>query len=151
MEFENLYQDIILDHYKHPRNFGEGQPQCTAVELDNPTCGDHIKLMLEVNENGVVKDVKFSGSGCAISVASASMMTEEIIGKSVSEAKAIVKDVLETMRGEKEPNELNEHGDISALKGVIKYPARVKCATLSWHAVQKALNESEKKQNADGK
>jgi nitrogen fixation NifU-like protein len=139
MEFNELYQEIILDHYKQPRNFGEGEPSCTAVELDNPTCGDHIKLMIYVDEGGIVKDLKFTGSGCAISVASSSMMTEELIGKTVDEAKEIIKNIIKIMRGEKGSDFLEEYGDISALKGVIKFPVRVKCATLSWHAAEKAL------------
>ncbi|GAB4335248.1 MAG: SUF system NifU family Fe-S cluster assembly protein [Calditrichia bacterium] len=143
MEFDDLYQEIILDHYKNPRNFGEGSPQCQAVEMDNPTCGDHIKLALQVDENGKIVDVKFTGSGCAISVASASMMTEEIMGKTIPEARQIVSEILETMRGEKDADVLDEHGDVSALKGVIKFPVRVKCATLSWHAVEKALKQQE--------
>ena len=145
MEFDDLYQKIVLDHYKHPRNFGEGLPGSTAVELDNPSCGDHIKLMVAVDEEGKIKDVKFSGSGCAISVASASIMTEEITGKSVKEAEAIINDVLDTMQGRKEPDELDKHGDLSALKGVIKFPVRVKCATLSWHAIQDALKLNKNK------
>ncbi|MEJ2636313.1 MAG: SUF system NifU family Fe-S cluster assembly protein [Calditrichia bacterium] len=145
MEFEELYQEIILDHYKHPHNFGEGQPTCTAVELDNPVCGDHIKLMLEIDEKGIVKDVKFSGGGCAISVASASIMTDEIKGKSVAEVEKIVGDVLKTLRGEQDPDSLDEYGDLVALKGVTRYPVRVKCATLSWHAVQDAIKKIESK------
>jgi nitrogen fixation NifU-like protein len=146
MDFDELYQEIILDHYKHPRNFGEGVPDCTSVELDNPTCGDHIKLMVWIDEEGKIKDLKFTGSGCAISVASASMMTEELIGKTVPEAEEIISEVIEIMRGEKNPEALEKHGDITALKGVIKFPVRVKCATLSWHAVKQALNNLEKKE-----
>jgi nitrogen fixation NifU-like protein len=145
MELDELYQDIILDHYKHPHNFGEGSPLCTDVELENPVCGDHIKLMLYVDKHDIVRDVKFTGSGCAISVASASMMTEEIKGKPVSEARKIIEEVLETMRGEKAPDLLKEHGDLAALQGVIKYPVRVKCATLAWHAVKDALEKRNKK------
>ncbi len=143
MEFEDLYQDIILDHYKNPRNFGEGSPTCTTVEHDNPVCGDHIKLMLYLNEQGKIEEVKFSGSGCAISVASASMMTEAIKGKTVEQARKIIGDVLAVMRGEKAPDVLDEYGDISALKGVIKFPVRIKCASLSWHAAEDALNRNE--------
>jgi nitrogen fixation protein NifU and related proteins len=139
MEFEDLYQEIILDHYKHPHNFGEGKPEYYSVERDNPVCGDHIKLMLEVDENGKITDVKFSGGGCAISMASASMMTDEIKGKTLTEAKKIIADVLEIMRGEKEADVLDEHGDLMALKGVQKFPVRIKCATLSWHAVKDAI------------
>ncbi len=144
MELNELYQDIILDHYKHPHNFGEGNPLCTDVELENPVCGDHIKLMLYVDEKDIVQEVKFTGSGCAISVASASMMTEEIKGKHVAEAGKIIEEVLETMRGEKEPGILEDYGDLVALKGVIKFPVRVKCATLAWHAVKDALEKRKK-------
>ncbi len=139
MAFDELYQDIILDHYKHPRNFGEGEPECSVVELDNPVCGDHIRLMLLVDENNIVKDVHFSGSGCAISVASASIMTEEIKGKSLQDAKAIIEEVLQAMRGEKDAEILESHGDLIALKGIMNYPVRIKCATLSWHAVRDAI------------
>lgn len=141
MAFDELYQEIILDHYKNPRNFGDGSPSCTAIELDNPVCGDHIRLMLHINGQGLVDDIKFNGSGCAISVASASMMTEEVLGKSVAEAKKILADVLGVARGEKEPDVLDDYGDISALKGVAKFPMRVKCATLSWHALDDALKK----------
>ncbi len=143
MELEELYQDIILDHYKNPHNFGEGSPGCTDVELDNPVCGDHIKLMLYVDADGIIQDVKFTGSGCAISVASASMMTDEIKGKSIAEVKKTIEDVLGSMRGEKQLNTLDEHGDLVALKGVVKFPVRVKCATLAWHAVKDALKKNE--------
>jgi nitrogen fixation NifU-like protein len=147
MEFDELYQDIILDHYRHPHNFGVGNPLCTHIELDNPVCGDHIKLTLEVDNDGIVKDLKFSGSGCAISVASASIMTDEIKGKTVEEAEAIIEDVLETMTGKREPDSLDKHGDLVALKGVIKFPVRVKCATLAWHAVQDAVHKYEEKES----
>ena len=144
MEIDELYQDIILDHYKNPHNFGEGDASCTDVELDNPVCGDHIKLMLLIDENDIIQDVKFTGSGCAISVASASIMTDEIKGKKVQEVKKIIEDVLGTMRGENEPGNLDDHGDLVALKGVIKFPVRVKCATLAWHAVKDGLKKDEK-------
>ena len=142
MEIDELYQDIILDHYKNPHNFGEGDPSCTDVELDNPVCGDHIKLMLLIDDNDIVQDVKFTGSGCAISVASASMMTEEIKGKNVQDVKNIIEDVLGTMRGDNELDHLDNHGDLIALKGVIKFPVRVKCATLAWHAVKDGLEKN---------
>ncbi len=145
MAFEDLYQEIILDHYKNPRNFGEGSPTCSAVELDNPVCGDHIKLMLHVNEEGIVDEVQFTGSGCAISMASASMMTEAIKGKKVVEVKAIAAKVIKTLRGEEPPKILENFGDVAALQGVIKFPIRVKCATLSWHALEDALAKIERK------
>jgi len=143
MELDELYQDIILDHYKNPHNFGEGEASCTNVELDNPVCGDHIKLMLLIDENDIIQDVKFTGSGCAISMASASIMTDEIKGKKVQEVRAIIEDVLGAMRGEKKADSLDEHGDLIALKGVMKFPVRVKCATLAWHAVKDGIAKCE--------
>ncbi len=145
MEFDELYQDIILDHYREPRNFGDDKPHCTAVEKDNPVCGDHIKLLIDVDEKGMVRDVEFSGSGCAISMASASMMTEEIKGKPAEQVTKIVQEVLDTMRGEKEPSTLESHGDLVALQGVMKYPVRIKCATLAWHAIAEALKKADRK------
>jgi nitrogen fixation NifU-like protein len=147
MELDDLYQDILLDHYKSPHNFGEGSPSCTDVKMENPVCGDHIKLMIRVDDQDRVQEVKFTGSGCAISVASASIMTDEIKGKPVEEVKKIIEEVLGTMRGEKDPEILETHGDLAVLKGVIKYPVRVKCATLAWHAVRDALKKVEKSAN----
>lgn len=145
MELDELYQDIILDHYKHPHNFGEGDSSGIVVESENPVCGDHIKLMVMVDENEMVQEVKFTGSGCAISMASASMMTEEVRGKPLSEVKKIIEDVLDSMRGEKPANALDEHGDLAALKGVMKFPMRVKCATLAWHAIRDAISKKKEK------
>jgi len=147
MELDELYQDIILDHYKNPHNFGEGEASCTNIELDNPVCGDHIKLMLVIDENDIIQDVKFTGSGCAISMASASMMTDEIQGKKVQDVREIIEDVLGAMRGEKQVDSLDEHGDLVALKGVIKFPVRVKCATLAWHAVKDGITKCEQEKN----
>ncbi|OGB69978.1 MAG: SUF system NifU family Fe-S cluster assembly protein [Caldithrix sp. RBG_13_44_9] len=144
MELNELYQDIILDHYKHPHNFGEGDSSFTNVELENPVCGDHIKLMVYLNDENIVKEVKFTGSGCAISMASASIMTDELKGKPLSEVQQIIEDVLGSMRGEKAAETLDEHGDLAALKGVMKFPVRVKCATLAWHAVKDAIAKSKR-------
>lgn len=144
MELNELYQDIILDHYKHPHNFGEGDLSFTKVELENPVCGDHIKLMIYLDDQDIVQDVKFSGSGCAISMASASIMTDELKGKPLSEVQQIIEDVLGSMRGEKAAETLDEHGDLAALKGVMKFPVRVKCATLAWHAVKDAIAKSKR-------
>jgi len=145
MELDELYQDIILDHYKHPHNFGEGDSSGVVVESENPVCGDHIKLVVLIDENDIVQEVKFTGSGCAISMASASMMTEEIKGKPLSEVKKIINDVLDSMRGDRSADALDEHGDLAALKGVMKFPVRVKCATLAWHAIKDALEKNKKK------
>jgi nitrogen fixation NifU-like protein len=139
MAFEDLYQEIILDHYRAPRNFGKIAHSSVSVEHENPVCGDHLVLMVQTN--GRIKDIRFDGSGCAISMASASIMTELVKHKSIQEAKQLVQNVLETMRGNKDPDTLDEYDDLAALKGVIKFPVRVKCATLSWHALQEALNQ----------
>ncbi len=143
MAFDDLYQEIILDHYRNPHNFGEIQRSCTIVEEDNPTCGDQIKLSLWVDENKTIQDIKFSGQGCAISIASASIMTETVKGKTTDEAKEIADTIITTMRGEGDPDVLDEYGDLIALKGVIQFPARVKCATLAWHALEEALQKAE--------
>ena len=143
MAFDDLYQEIILDHYRNPHNFGEIQRSCTIVEEDNPTCGDQIKLSLWVDENKTIQDIKFSGQGCAISIASASIMTETVKGKTTNEAKEIADTIITTMRGEGDPYVLDEYGDLIALKGVIQFPARVKCATLAWHALEEALQKAE--------
>ena len=143
MAFDDLYQEIILDHYRNPHNFGEIQRSCTIVEEDNPTCGDQIKLSLWVDENKTIQDIKFSGQGCAISIASASIMTETVKGKTTNEAKEIADTIITTMRGEGDPDVLDEYGDLIALKGVIQFPARVKCATLAWHALEEALQKAE--------
>ncbi len=147
MEFDDLYQEIILDHYKHPRNFDQPCPRCTAVEADNPVCGDHVELHVMVNPEGKVEQVSFKGSGCAISMASASMMTEVVKGRSVTEAEKIIQDVLAVMRGEKEPDVLDAYGDLTALRGVSQYPVRIKCATLAWHAMEDALKQAEQKRS----
>lgn len=141
MEFEDLYQEVILDHYRHPRNFGQGHNGCISVEHDNPVCGDHIRLMLDVDESGVIRDVKFEGEGCAISMASASMMTEAVIGKKESEAREIIDSIVQIMRGDSDPENLENYGDLAALKGVVKFPVRVKCATLAWHALENAMSQ----------
>ncbi len=139
MGVDDLYQEIILDHYKHPRNSGEFSEECMSIERDNPVCGDHIKLMVIIDDNNIVSDVKFKGMGCAINIASASIMTEQIIGKSMKEADKIVNAFVNVMHGEQDPEVLDGHGDLTALKGVIKFPVRLKCATLSWHAMEELL------------
>ncbi len=144
MAFDDLYQEIILDHYRNPHNFGEIQRSCTVVEEDNPTCGDQIKLTVWVDEQHTIQDIKFSGQGCAISIASASMMTDMVKGKTVQEASDLANTIIQTMRGEGDPDVLDEFGDLIALKGVIQFPARVKCATLAWHALQHALDAADR-------
>ena len=139
MAFDDLYQEIILDHAKNPRN-KENLDFISDDEIhENPTCGDSIKLDVEFDSAGRLERVRFDGDGCAISTSSASMMTEILEGKTRDEAKTMAKDFIGIMRKEKESN-LEEWGDLIALEGVIQYPLRVKCATLPWHALKDALS-----------
>ena len=138
MELDDLYQDLILDHFKHPRNFRPLAEAEVMVDEENPTCGDHIRLMAKV-EQGKIADIKFEGKGCAISTASASMMTERLIGMPVEDARRLISDFVGLIRGEKEV-QADELGDLAALEGVKQYPMRVKCATMCWHAVDTALS-----------
>ena len=142
MSLDELYRDVILDHYSHPRNRGVARPADATREGANPLCGDEIRVSLRVRD-GVVEDVRFEGKGCAISQASASMMTEQIKGKPVAEANrliAVFKAMMHTTSGT-DPAAADELGDLVALSGVRKFPVRVKCATLSWITLEMALDE----------
>ena len=137
-EFADLYQEIILDHNKRPRNYRE-MPECTCqAEGLNPLCGDEVKVFVRVEE-GRLSDVAFQGQGCAISRASASMMTGKTKGRSTEEARALSGRVRDMLVGpEAEP--ARELGDLAALSGVRKFPARIKCAMLPWHTLEAALD-----------
>lgn len=137
-EFADLYQEIILDHNKRPRNYRE-MPECTCqAEGLNPLCGDEVKVFVRV-ENDQLSDVAFQGQGCAISRASASMMTGKTKGRSTEEARALSGRVRDMLVGpEAEP--ARELGDLAALSGVRKFPARIKCAMLPWHTLEAALD-----------
>jgi nitrogen fixation protein NifU and related proteins len=141
MAFDDLYQEIILDHYKHPRNSTDLSALSDEHAHENPTCGDSLKLRVTLGSDGGVETVEFDGAGCAISMASASMMTEMLKGKPTEEALEIVSEFVDIMRGEIEPVELEKHGDLVALGGVVQYPLRIKCATLAWHAFEKSLED----------
>ena len=137
-ELSDLYQEIILDHNKRPRNY-RAMPECTChAEGNNPLCGDEVEVFVRL-ENGELSDVAFQGQGCAISRASASMMTGKTKGKTEAEARGMSAQVREMLVGpEAEPP--RELGDIAALSGVRKFPARIKCAMLPWHALEAALD-----------
>lgn len=137
MELDELYQDIILDHYKHPRHFRRISDAEAMVDEENPTCGDHIKLVAAV-DGQTVSNVEVECSGCAICTASASMMTEKVIGGSVAAARAFASRFTHLMRGQEQMSD-EELGDLVALRGVQQYPLRVKCATMAWHALDAAL------------
>ncbi|NDI35904.1 Fe-S cluster assembly sulfur transfer protein SufU [Chengkuizengella sediminis] len=140
MKLDDLYRRVIMDHYKTPRNRGELEEGAVTVHLNNPTCGDRISLQMEIAD-GIVNDAKFSGEGCSISLASASMMTAAIKGKKLDEALKMADDFSDLMKGETPEF---EYEDIEALSGVNKFPARIKCATLAWNAMRKGIEEGNK-------
>lgn len=138
-QLDSLYRQVIMDHYKNPRNKGRIEDGNLTINLNNPTCGDTISLQLNI-ENDTVKDAKFIGEGCSISMSSASMMTQAIKGKKLEEALKISEAFSGLMQGIEPPEDL-DLGDIEALQGVCKFPARIKCATLAWKAMEKAFEE----------
>jgi nitrogen fixation NifU-like protein len=137
-DLRELYQTMILDHYKKPRNFG--RPAAAPLEAvgDNPLCGDRISVFLGVDDDGKVEEVGFEGAGCAISTASASMMTELVKGRPAAEVQKLFERFHDMVTGEKEadPDEL---GKLAVFTGVREFPLRVKCATLAWHTLRAAL------------
>lgn len=139
VNLDTLYRQVIMDHYKNPRNKGILDNSIT-VDMNNPTCGDRIRLTLDL-EDGVVKDAKFEGEGCSISMSSASMMTQAIKGKTLDEALKL-SEIFSNMMLGKEYNDDIDLGDIEALQGVTKFPARIKCATLAWKAMEKGVNSN---------
>jgi nitrogen fixation NifU-like protein len=139
VHLDELYQEIILDHYKHPRHFGKIAEGEAMVDEENPTCGDHIRLNAAVAE-GKVSDLVIACEGCAICTASSSMMAEKVLGRPAVEVRALIERFNGMMRGGEELSD-EELGDLVALKGVRKYPLRVKCCTMAWHALGAALDQ----------
>ncbi|MBB6633832.1 Fe-S cluster assembly sulfur transfer protein SufU [Cohnella thailandensis] len=137
---DDLYRRVIMDHYKNPRNRGALEDGSVTVNLNNPTCGDRISLQLNI-EDGIVKNAKFTGEGCSISMASASMMTDAVKGRTTAEALSLADKFSSLMKGEE--TEFEEYEDIDALAGVNKFPARIKCATLSWNALRKGVESGQ--------
>lgn len=137
-ELAALYRDVIIDHNKSPRNFGELQPPREEADGYNPLCGDRLTVYLTLDGERI-SDVSFNGSGCAISVASASLMTEALKGKTRAEAEALFQHVHAMLTGIEPPDDAVELDKLEALEGVRAYPSRVKCATLAWHTLQSAL------------
>lgn len=146
---EDLYREIILDHYRTPRNRGELEPPATKVDGHNPLCGDEITVYLAVEGEGddaVVSDIKIGGQGCSISQSSASMMTLAVKGKPVNEVTAVARR-FKTMMGVEgieleEGDDALDLADLEALQGVVKFPVRIKCAVLSWNTLADAINEA---------
>lgn len=167
---EDLYREIILDHYRNPRNRGElPVPPAHKVEGFNPLCGDEIVIYLMVSDDGVIDDIKIAGQGCSISQSSASMMSSEVKGKTIDEVRELTKAFKAMMsihesslEGDGEAGEAGDAtddgdggdgeasdvsgvklGDLEALRGVVKFPVRIKCATLAWNTLTQALDESD--------
>jgi nitrogen fixation NifU-like protein len=138
---EDLYREIILDHYKNPRNRGSLEPPAMRSEGHNPLCGDEIEVFLTV-DNGVISDIKIGGQGCSISQSSASMMSAAVKGKPVAEARALIHRFKHMMSIDEdgEPDTSAPLGDLEALQGVVKFPVRIKCAVLSWNTLAEGLD-----------
>lgn len=142
-DVRELYQEVLIDHYRHPRNLGALAAPAAAAEGDNPLCGDRVKVFVDVVD-GRVRDVTFEGNGCAISTASASLMTEIVKGKTVAEALQTFAAFHAEVTGDGAAPALPEaeHERLACLFGVREYPMRVKCATLAWHTLRAALEQS---------
>jgi nitrogen fixation NifU-like protein len=138
MDLTDLYQEIIVDHNRSPRNFGKLDDLTQQAEGYNPLCGDRLTLYLRVKD-GIIEDVSFDGAGCAISVASASLMTEGVKGKTEQEAVTLFKQFHELVTTISDESPAPSLGKLAALAGVRAYPTRVKCATLAWHTLDSAL------------
>lgn len=149
---EDLYKEIILDHSRSPRNKGELPPPATRTEGFNPLCGDEIVVFIDVDDDNVIADIKIGGQGCSISQSSASMMSTAIKGKTIAEAQEITGEfkAMMNIHGEEMDEKgvdsaadaYEKLGDLEALKGVVKYPVRIKCATLSWNTLTQAIEQA---------
>lgn len=138
-DFDDLYQEIVLDHYRSPRNKARLDNVPESMVHENPSCGDSIKLEVIRGSDGRLSGIRFDGRGCAISTASASLMTEKLKGLSVEEARSVADSFIKSLRGDGPIEALDGMGDLAAFKGVAKFPVRVKCATLAWHALLVSL------------
>lgn len=142
-EINDLYQEVILEHNKNPRNFREIPDANHQADGHNPLCGDALRVYLQI-EDEIIKDIAFKGSGCAISKASASMMTQAVKGKTRQEAETLFDEFHRMVTGGLDPEtEENSLGKLKIFAGVLEFPARVKCASLSWHTLHAALNNEE--------
>jgi nitrogen fixation NifU-like protein len=141
-DLEDLYQEIILDHNRSPANFRPMEDASRRIEADNPLCGDRLELFLQLEEDRIA-DISFQGHGCAISVASASLLTERLKGATLTEAAHWFETVHKMLTSDAPKSNENDLGNLAALAGVRRYPMRVKCATLSWHALKAALTGDE--------
>ena len=141
-ELEELYQEVILDHSRRPRNFGELADAAVRVHGDNPACGDEIDLGVKFAADGSVQEIKFTGRGCAISQASASLMTAKMKGKPRFAAEEMLRAFHDLVAGDDDNSSPASLGDLGVMRGVRKFPQRVKCAMLPWRALEQALQQS---------
>ena len=139
-DLRDLYQEVIFDHNRNPRNYGVLEGANRKAEGFNPLCGDQLTVYMRVNEEGVIEKVTFEGQGCAISTASASIMTEELIGKTAEQAQEIFENFHAVVTGGDSEEDI---GKLEVLTGVKEYPTRVKCATLPWHTTNAAINQQD--------
>ena len=153
MDLKELYQEIILDHGKNPRNLRKTENFNKDAKGHNPLCGDKVHVYLKLDEDKKVQDISFEGQGCAISMASASIMTDLVKGKEEFEVKEIVSDFLDMIKEKDELNSKILHDDektkLMCLSGVKQYPMRVKCATLSWHTLTSAIDNTQEEINSE--
>ena len=142
MDLRELYQQVIVDHNRNPRNFKTLEEPCSHAEGHNPLCGDKVTVYVKV-DNDIIQDVSFQGNGCAISVASASLMTEALKGKSLSEEKTLFTVVHDALTEKNSNVDLMQYGKLGVLANVKNFPMRVKCATLCWHTLEAALKNQD--------
>jgi nitrogen fixation NifU-like protein len=146
MALDELYKEVILDHYKNPRNKRPLPEATVSRRKNNPLCGDDIALHAQLTDD-LVSEVAFEGQGCSISQASASMLTEVVKGRSLKDAAHLAAEFRAMMQGSVDPDE-DEFGDLVALKGVVRYPVRIKCAVLAWDVLQEALEDRAARRNS---
>ena len=153
MNLKDLYQEIILDHGKNPRNLKKTENFNKDAKGHNPLCGDKVHIFLKLNENKKIEDISFEGSGCAISMASASLMTDIVNKKEEKEVEDLIKDFLDMIKEKPELSSKilseDEKTKLMSLSGVKQYPMRVKCATLAWHTLTSAINNSQEEINSE--
>ena len=153
MDLKELYQEIILDHGKNPRNKGKCDGYTNDAKAHNPLCGDKVHIFLKLGDDKKIEDVSFEGSGCAISMASASIMTDLVKQKNENDAKELIKDFLEMIKEKPDISNKslseNDKTKLMSLSGVKQYPMRVKCATLAWHTLTSAMKDSKEETNTE--
>jgi nitrogen fixation NifU-like protein len=146
VDFEELYQDVILDHYRRPRNYGELPDADFHIHGDNPMCGDEITLHVKFGADDRIEAITFTGAGCSICMASASMLTQKVKHTSRAQAEELMHTFQEMLTAQQDSEPDKRLGDLALLRGVRKFPLRVKCATLAWHALEQALKKPPQKE-----